>query len=158
MDPQQMMAYSLLGLLICNILTLIAIAFAGWQILRVTTAMKEQTQTALQKVQDQVKDTLDHVRPIIDHIQVSTRAMREGVQSAQDTVKEVEHNVSTIATPMTALMVAGRVLGIKGTKFGILGLLTGAFLKARQKTIAKQAPHRSLANLAAAKKKWVKGS
>lgn len=135
-----MMAYSLLGILICNILTLVAIAITGYLLARTSLTIKEQVEVGIHKVQEQVNGVLDKVRPIVDNVQSSTRHIRHSVENIRDsvetahhTVREVEGRVTHLAGPVSALMVASRVLKIPGAKIGMVGLIVGSLLQLARK-------------------------
>lgn len=161
-NPQEVMAYALVGMLIVNVLILVALA-VGVAIVRnrlsgialqaqaAVKQLQEQTVATLQQaeetlkrvetltassellVREQVTPAVELTRQTMTHVEKTTRGISEGVQS----VRRIAGNVGAIthsgATAATAAKVTGLSSGKFGLILGILGAGLTALLQAKKK-------------------------
>src|SRR2546423_11188694 len=124
-----MMAYSLLGLLICNILTLIAIAVSGAVVAKRVAKLTADVQGPIKEMQLKVNTVVQATQPVIEHVRATTKSVSEGVQSARRVVGNVEETVANLTNPQTIASTAAGILRLPAARVGLVSLILGAAAK-----------------------------
>lgn len=163
-NPQEVMAYALVGMLIVNVLILVALAVgvaivrnrlsviavqaqaAVKQLQEQTVATLHQAEETLKKVEtltassellvrEQVTPAVDLTRQTIAHVERTTRGISEGVQS----VRRIARNVGTITHTGATTAAAAKATGLSSGKYGLILALLGAGLTALMQAKKKKA-------------------
>jgi methyl-accepting chemotaxis protein len=149
-NPQEVMAYALVGMLIVNVLILVALGVGvvivrnrlsviGLQAQASIKQLQEQTVATLQQaeetlkrvetltassellVREQVTPTVQLTRETIAHVEKTTRGISEGVQ----TVRRIAGNVKTITQSGATTAAAAKATGLSSGRYGLILTLLG---------------------------------
>jgi uncharacterized protein YoxC len=163
-NPQEVMAYALVGMLIVNLLILVALAVgviivknklsvialqaqaSVKQLQEQTVATLQQAEETLQKVEtltasseklvrEEVTPTVQLTRETISHVEKTTRGISDGVQ----TVRRIAGNVGAITQSGATTATAAKATGLPAGKYGLVLALLGAGLTMLMQAKKRQA-------------------
>ena len=130
MQTDPLLTYSVLGILICNILTLVALGVAGYMVVtKVNELMKE------------VNGVVHSARAVVSNAEVTMRRVSSGADSARRIVGKVEDAVANLTPSIALLSSSTKTTRTSNLKMKLLGMAVG--MAVRYFLSRRQTPQRS---------------
>jgi len=145
---QELMAWSVFGLFVCNFLTLLCLTVIALKVIQVLKQVQNNSvpaiasaQSSLSKIENLAKSTEEMMResvtPVLTNVKHTTQAVSQSAEGVRRVVGRVEDAVSK---PIRLIAAAGNALDTPAGKAGILALGLGV---ARFAMRSNQAKHNS---------------
>ena len=130
MQNDQILAYSVLGILICNILTLVALGIGAYVITR-----------KMSELLTEVNGVVHNARAVVSNAEVTMRRVSSGAESARRIVGQVEGAVTKLTPPIALISTSAKTAQASNLKMKLLGLAVG--IAVRYFVNRRNAPQRS---------------
>jgi hypothetical protein len=132
-NPQEIMAWCLAGLLICNVLTLVVMALIALRVAGLIEELKqravpvagsaERSLASVRTLAESTEHLMRHsVAPLLTNVQDASTALSESAASVRRTVSRMQ---DAAAKPISMLTAAGKLLDTPAGKAGLLAVTMG---------------------------------